>query len=91
MIKLAAQAGDFKFHILAVGHRQPVADAGLMTGDPLILLNAQQHVRGLAVLGDENGTHPSRFSRSAGILVKFLTGKPGNSHRMFPLVHGESF
>ena len=91
MIKLAAQAGDFKLHILAVEHRQPVADAGLMTGNLLMLFNARQHVRGPAVLGDEPGAHPGRFSRAAGILVKFLTGKPGDSHRMSPLAHGEGF
>ncbi len=89
MIKIAAQAGGFKLHILAVGHCQPVADAGLMVGDPLILLDRQQHVRGPTVLGDEHGASPGRFSRSAGILVKFLTGKLGDNRRRLLPVHGK--
>jgi hypothetical protein len=64
----------------AAMHHKCVGDFASLAREPLIVLETEQHVCGLAAVCDYHGRELCRFLYPQGISTKFAAGKLGGAH-----------
>ena len=61
---------DLELDVLDAGHRQQVGDPRASAGEPLVLVERQQHVRRPAAIRDDHRPGLGRLLGLAGVLVE---------------------
>ena len=75
-----SEIGNVEFHVLRARHGQQIGDLPAPACEAAVLVDAEEHVRGLAVVGDEHGTLFGRLLRACGVLVELAAGQCGDDH-----------
>jgi len=77
---MASQARWLKFNASRFWHRQQFGNAFLPAGNPLVILDCEQYVRGPPSISDKNRTPFRRSFRPARVLIKLSARQFGNRH-----------
>ena len=66
---------DFQFNSFDTRHHQQIGNLLMAASQPLVLFNAQQHMRRLAAIRDKHRAVVCGFLSPAGILIKLTAGQ----------------
>src|SRR5207245_11186258 len=74
LMKMPEHAGRLKLNSSSFGHGQQIGDAFLGTGDPLVFLGSEQHMRWAPSVGDEDGPPLVSALGPARVLIELAAG-----------------